>query len=208
MFDAMISGLRRVIHVPQAIRPRHATTNKECHVNGESSAIGPAIPMRDMMLRAVPELRAFAISLCGNRDRAADLVQETLTRAWARIDTFRPGSMIAWLTAILRNLFYSEYRKRRREVADSDGIHTESLAVAAAQTSAVELGDLLGALAKLTPQKREALILVGAAGFSYDEAAAICGCAVGTIKSRVNRARTILAQDLLQTGTIAACRTN
>lgn len=175
-------------------------------MSSEISAIGPAIPMRDMMLLAIPELRAFAISLCGNSDRAADLVQETLSRAWARIDTYRPGSMVAWLITILRNVFYSEYRKRRREVADSDGIHTESLVSAASQTGAVELGELLRALAKLPPQKREALILVGAAGFSYDEAAKICGCAVGTIKSRVNRARATLAEDLLKTGTTAAGR--
>jgi RNA polymerase sigma-70 factor, ECF subfamily len=88
----------------------------------------PHRPVRDVMLAAVPSLRAFAISLCGNVDRADDLVQETLLRAWANLDSFEPGTnMSAWLFTILRNLFRSEYRKRRREVEDADGFYAESL---------------------------------------------------------------------------------
>jgi len=157
--------------------------------------LDPAI--RDQVLSTVPSLRAFAISLCGNIDRADDLVQETLLRALSHIDSFEPGTnMPAWLFTILRNLFRSEYRKRRREVEDADGRYAETLKSHPEQTGRVEFGEFRAALAKLPSDQREALILVGASGFSYEDAAAICGCAVGTIKSRVNRARTRLA-DLL-----------
>ena len=152
---------------------------------------------RDQVLGTVPSLRAFAISLCGNIDRADDLVQETLLRALSHIDSFQPGTnMPAWLFTILRNLFRSEYRKRRREVEDADGRYAETLKSHPEQTGRVEFSEFRAALGKLPPDQREALILVGASGFSYEDAAAICGCAVGTIKSRVNRARTRLA-DLL-----------
>lgn len=153
--------------------------------------------LRDQMLSAVPSLRAFAISLSGNVDRADDLVQETLLRAIANIESFQPGTnMSAWLFTILRNLFRSEYRKRRREVEDTDGSYAESLKSQPEQGSHLEFKEFRAALSKLPPDQREALILVGASGFSYEEAAAICECAVGTIKSRVNRARNRLA-DLL-----------
>ena len=153
--------------------------------------------VREAMLAAVPSLRAFAISLSGNVDRADDLVQETLTRALANIDSFRPGTnMPAWLFTILRNQFRSEYRKRRREVEDSDGSYTESLKSHPEQEGRIEFAEFRAALAKLPADQREALVLVGASGFSYEEAAAICGCAVGTIKSRVNRARTRLGRML------------
>ena len=158
-------------------------------------SLDPAL--RDQMLAAVPSLRAFAISLSGNVDRADDLVQETLLRAIANIESFQPGTnMSAWLFTILRNLFRSEYRKRRREVEDADGSYAESLKSHPEQGSHLEFKEFRAALAKLPPDQREALILVGASGFSYEEAATICECAVGTIKSRVNRARTRLA-DLL-----------
>jgi RNA polymerase sigma-70 factor (ECF subfamily) len=151
--------------------------------------------VRNAVLGAVPSLRAFAISLCGNVDRADDLVQETLLRALANIDSFQPGTnMSAWLFTILRNHFRSEYRKRRREVEDSDGHYAESLKSQPAQIAQVEFAEFREALAQLPPDQREALVLVGASGFSYEEAANICSCAVGTIKSRVNRARTRLAE--------------
>jgi RNA polymerase sigma-70 factor (ECF subfamily) len=153
--------------------------------------------VKEAMLGAVPSLRAFAISLSGNVDRADDLVQETLLRAMANIDSFQPGTnMSAWLFTILRNLFRSEYRKRRREVEDTDGAYAETLKSHPEQQSRVEFEEFRTALGRLPQDQREALLLVGASGFSYEEAAAICGCAVGTIKSRVNRARTRLA-DLL-----------
>jgi RNA polymerase sigma-70 factor, ECF subfamily len=151
--------------------------------------------VRDTMLAAVPSLRAFAISLSGNVDRADDLVQETLLKALASLDSFQPGTnMSAWLFTILRNTFRSEYRKRRREVEDVDGSFAATLTSAPEQVGHIEFRELRTALDELAPDQREALILVGASGFSYEEAAQICGCAVGTIKSRVNRARTRLAQ--------------
>ena len=157
--------------------------------------LGPSV--RDAMLEVVPILRAFAISLSGHVDRADDLVQETLLRAIANIDSFEPGTNLsAWLFTILRNLFRSQYRKDRREIADSDGSYAESLVSNPGQHSRLEFDELRNALAKLSPEKREALILVGASGYSYEEAAAICSCALGTIKSRVNRARTELAEML------------
>jgi RNA polymerase sigma-70 factor (ECF subfamily) len=151
--------------------------------------------VRDAVLAAVPSLRAFAISLCGNVDRADDLVQETLLRALANITSFQPGTnMSAWLFTILRNHFRSEYRKRRREVEDGDGSYAETLKSQPEQYGRVEFEEFRTALAKLPPDQREALVLVGASGFSYEEAATICECAVGTIKSRVNRARTRLSE--------------
>jgi RNA polymerase sigma-70 factor (ECF subfamily) len=156
---------------------------------------------REMILAAVPRLRAFAISLTGSVDRADDLVQETLLRAWTHFDSFQTGTNFnAWLFTILRNLFRSDYRKRKREVADSDGIYSRCLSSVPEQTGKIELIEVRTALAKLPPEQREALILIGADGLSYEETAQICGCAVGTIKSRVNRARTRLAKMLLIDG--------
>jgi RNA polymerase sigma-70 factor (ECF subfamily) len=159
--------------------------------------MSPPNDVRGAMLAAVPSLRAFAISLCGNVDRADDLVQEALLRALANLASFQPGTnMSAWLFTILRNLFRSEYRKRRREVEDIDGSYAESLTSLPEQNSRIEINEFREALKLLPPEQREALILVGASGFSYEEAAQICECAVGTIKSRVNRARSRLADIL------------
>lgn len=153
------------------------------------------ISAKDALLASVPKLRAYSISLCGRSARADDLVQETLVKAWARIATFEPGSnMVAWLYAILRNEYYSEFRKRRREVSDDDGRHAARLATRPTQEGHIQFQDFRQALGRLAADHREALILVGASGLSYDEAAAVCGCAVGTMKSRVNRARARLAE--------------
>src|ERR671921_2320469 len=150
--------------------------------------------IRDALLAAVPSLRAFAISLIGDANRADDLVQDTIMRAWANLDRFERGTNLnAWLFTILRNLFHSEYRKRRREVEDPDGSYAGRLNVQPEQGARLDFEDFRTALSKLPAEQREALLLVGASGFSYEEAAAICGCAVGTIKSRVNRARSRLA---------------
>src|ERR671919_1496543 len=112
--------------------------------------------VRETMLAAVPSLRAFAISLCGNVDRADDLVQETLLRALANINSFQPGTnMSAWLFTILRNHFRSEYRKRRREVEDADGHYAEGLTSPEEQTAHIQFGELRQALMKLSPDQRE-----------------------------------------------------
>jgi RNA polymerase sigma-70 factor, ECF subfamily len=156
---------------------------------------GPLSPsMQSAMLAMVPGLRAFAVSLCGNIDRADDLVQETLVRAIAHIDHFQPGTNLnAWMATILRNCFLSEARKRCREVEDAEGSYVGGLRSAPEQESRIELQEFRAALAKLPFEQREALLLVGAAGFSYEDTAAICRTSTGTIKSRINRARTRLA---------------
>jgi RNA polymerase sigma-70 factor (ECF subfamily) len=142
-------------------------------------------------------LRAFAVSLCGDREHADDLVQETLFKAWNHLDSFHEGTNLkAWLFTILRNTYFSERRKRRREVEDADGSYAATLATHPEQHGHMDMQDFRAALTRLPDDQREALILVGAAGFSYEEAAEISGCAVGTIKSRVNRARNRLADML------------
>ncbi len=152
------------------------------------------------LLAAIPRLRAFALSLCGNTDRADDLVQQALVKAWGSMASFEPGSnMAAWLYTILRNEFYSEFRKRRHEVPDSDGVFAARLASYPTQEGHMEFQDFRAALFQLADDHREALILIGASGMSYEEAAQLCGCAVGTMKSRVHRARVKLAE-LLSVG--------
>jgi RNA polymerase sigma-70 factor (ECF subfamily) len=147
------------------------------------------------LLESAPSLRAFAISLTGKPERADDLVQDTLMRAWANAGSYQHGTNIkAWLFTILRNSFTSQYRKKRREVEDADGEMAARLSTPAAQEGHLSLDDLKGALGRLPEEQREAVLLVGASGFSYEEAAEICDCAVGTVKSRVNRARVRLAQ--------------
>jgi RNA polymerase sigma-70 factor (ECF subfamily) len=151
--------------------------------------------LKSDLLGAIPNLRAFAVSLCGNPDRADDLVQETLVKAWSNLGSFVEGTnMPAWLFTILRNIYYSEYRKRRREVADSEGTIAARLATAPAQNGHMDFLDFREALQKLPADQREALVLIGASGMSYEEAAGICNCAVGTMKSRVNRARNRLIE--------------
>lgn len=156
---------------------------------------GPSPSLRAELTQAIPNLRAFAMSLCGDPTRADDLVQETLLKAWDHHASFQDGTNLkAWLFTILRNLFFSEHRKRRREVEDADGHLSAQLAVPPEQLGHMDFEDFRLALQKLPTDQREALILIGAEGFSYEEAANISGCAVGTIKSRVNRARSRLTE--------------
>ncbi|WP_297111448.1 RNA polymerase sigma factor [uncultured Devosia sp.] len=153
------------------------------------------------MLATLPSLRAFAVSLTGKHDKADDLVQDTVMKAWAKQSSFEMGTNIkAWLFTILRNEFYSQMRKRGREVQDTDGAFTERLSVHPSQYGSMDLEDFKTALSKLPDDQREAIILIGASGFSYEEAAAICECAVGTMKSRVSRARTRLTELLKVSG--------
>lgn len=147
------------------------------------------------VLAALPNLRAFAMSLVRQHDKADDLVQSTIMKAWAKQDSFQAGTnMKAWLITILRNEFYSQMRKKGREVQDTDGVFTERMAVHPGQYGSLDMQDFKKALDQLPDDQREAIILVGASGFAYEEAAEICGCAVGTIKSRVSRARMTLKE--------------
>ena len=150
--------------------------------------------LRDQMLTAVPRLRAFAVSFTGHREHADDLVQDTLLRAWTNIDKFERGTNLeAWLFTILRNQFHSEYRKRRREVEDANGSHAARLKTYPEQHGHLDYEDFRAALTRLPSEQREALLLVGAQGMSYEEAAHMTGVALGTIRSRVSRARSRLA---------------
>jgi RNA polymerase sigma-70 factor (ECF subfamily) len=151
------------------------------------------------MVALLPNLRAFAISLCGDVDRADDLVQDTLLKAWKHLESFTEGTNLrAWLFTILRNTFLSDLRRRREEVSlDAEPDYANYFGVAAEQPGRLGESEVRRALAELNPDQRAAIILVGAEGFTYEEAAIICDCAVGTIKSRVNRAR-IRLLELLQ----------
>jgi RNA polymerase sigma-70 factor, ECF subfamily len=149
----------------------------------------------DDMVALVPQLHSFARSLCRDGTRAEDLVQEALLRAFSNLDRFTPGTNLkAWLFTIVRNEHYSQLRRRKFEAV---GVDTDSLpepSVPPDHDGELELRDLNRALDKLSPGQRNALMLVSSSGFSYEEAAKICGCAVGTIKSRVARARDTLME--------------
>jgi RNA polymerase sigma-70 factor, ECF subfamily len=154
-----------------------------------------SIEFRKDLLAVIPNLRAFGMSLIGSADRADDLVQETLMKAWAKQSSFEQGTNLkAWLFTILRNEFYTQMRKKGREVSDSDGIHAAKLAGHPEQMGHLDFEDFRKALELLPADQKEAIVLVGGSGFSYEEAAEICDCAIGTIKSRVSRARTRLAE--------------
>lgn len=165
----------------------------EAVARGEARPI-PMDPREELPLH-LPAMRAFAISLTRNMAAADDLVQDAVVKAWSSFDKFEPGTnMRAWLFTILRNTFYSGVRKRRRDIADPDGIHTASLFEKPAHDGRLAMKDFLVAFNRLTPVHREVLILVGASGFSNEEAAAMTGVAIGTVKSRASRARLRLAE--------------
>jgi RNA polymerase sigma-70 factor (ECF subfamily) len=150
---------------------------------------------RDRLPGALPKLRAFAISLTRDVAAADDLVQDTILKAWSNMDKFDPATNLdAWLFTILRNTFYSSLRRTRREVADPDGAHAAGLAVRPAHDSRLAFQDFQRAFDTLSPEHREVLILVGASGFSCEEAADMMGVAIGTVKSRASRARKRLAE--------------
>jgi RNA polymerase sigma-70 factor (ECF subfamily) len=156
---------------------------------------------RQDLVRLIPHLRAFARSLCGDATAADDLAQDAMLKAWDARASFQTGTnMKAWAFMILRNQFYSDRRRSWRQ-SQLDPETAERTLVAVDDPAArVALDELRLGLAMLPPEQREAIILVGAGGFAYEEAAEICGCAVGTVKSRVSRARRAL-QTILEQGT-------
>ncbi|WP_338575681.1 sigma-70 family RNA polymerase sigma factor [Brevundimonas olei] len=174
---------------PNAIEPPPSTPDP-----GRSPDLTNPANWRAMLACQIPALRAFAFSLARNRADADDLVQETLVKAWTHRTRFEAGTNLrAWLFTILRNSWYTGAARRRREVADEEGRHAAGLTAEPSQEWTAELTALRTALNALPPEHRKAIIMVGAAGLSYQEAADIAGCAVGTVKSRVNRARRRLA---------------
>jgi RNA polymerase sigma factor (sigma-70 family) len=166
----------------------------------------PDPEFKDQLAAVIPHLRAFGRSLSGSRDLADDLVQETLLKAWAARERFQAGTnMRAWTFIILRNLFLSQMRRARFKGEWDELTASKILAAPASQDRHIELSDMQRALMHLPQPQREALILVGAGGFAYEEAAEICGCAVGTIKSRVARGRVAL-EGLLSSGKLPSRR--
>jgi len=161
---------------------------------------------KKQLATVIPHLRAFGRSLSGSRDLADDLVQETLLKAWAARQRFQAGTnMRAWTFIILRNLYLSQMRRARFKGEWDDLVADRLLAAPASQDRHVELNDMQRALLHLPQPQREALILVGAGGFAYEEAAEICNVAVGTIKSRVARGRVAL-ETLLTEGQLPSRR--
>lgn len=164
---------------------------------GQGGGDAPPMDPRDELVTHLPAMRAFALSLTRNASQADDLVQDTVVKAWSHFDRFLPGTNLrAWLFTILRNTFYSTRRRTVREVSDSDGALVGALAEKPAHDGRLQMADFMRAFSQLPDEQREALALVGASGFSYEEAAGMCGVAVGTVKSRANRARARLAQIL------------
>jgi RNA polymerase sigma-70 factor, ECF subfamily len=149
---------------------------------------------RNELVAIMPSLRAFARGLCGNRDLADDLAQDALTRAWAARLSFAKGTNFrAWIYIILRNQFYTTIRKNSKMVSWDPDIAARQLIAPDSQHAIINLKDVEKALQKLPPEQREVLMLVGAGGIAYEEAAQIMGCAIGTIKSRLARGRAALA---------------
>lgn len=159
------------------------------------------ITFKKELVAAIPHLRAFARSLCNDPTQADDLAQEALAKAWKARNSFEPGTSIkAWTFMILRNQFYSEKRRSWRTAPLDMEMAENTLVANDNPTVPMELLELRAALAKLPDDQREALILVGAGGMAYEEAAQVCQCAVGTIKSRVSRARRALETLLSEAG--------
>ncbi|ALG60095.1 sigma-70 family RNA polymerase sigma factor [Citromicrobium bathyomarinum] len=162
-------------------------------MSGHPAPAADPVEFKRELTGVVPHLRAFARGLCGRPDMADDLVQETLMKAWAAQERFEPGtSMRAWTFVILRNAYLTDMRRNRFRGEYDENVAERILTAPAGQEEPIHLSDMHRALLTLPPERREALLLVGAGGFSYEEAANICGCAVGTIKSRVGRARAAL----------------
>lgn len=173
----------------------------------ESSHQAPVEPpvfdetlFREELTSLIPHLRAFARSLCGNPTLADDVAQDAMLKAWNAREKYQPGTnMKAWTFTILRNQFYSIKRRSWRATSLEPEVAEQTIVAVDNVENSMRLNELRKALGELSDDQREALILVGASGLSYEEAAEICGCATGTVKSRVSRARKTLA-DVMSSG--------
>lgn len=173
---------------------------------GEHSMIDDHHPFHDLLPPQLAQLRRRALKLTANEHRAQDLVQATLLKAWTNRASFHPDTNLrAWLFTIMRNTFFSDLRKLRREVEDVDGVRAGAMSDAPRQVDALALKELIAAIAHLPPAQSRPLVLMGAYGFSQLEAADACGCTIGTIKSRVSRSRAmlslLLSHDAIDAGT-------
>ena len=161
---------------------------------GAVAAIDPDKVFRDQLVALLPSLRAFARGLCGHREMADDLAQDTMMRAWAARESYTQGTNFrAWMFMIMRNQFYTTIRKISRMTSLDPEVAERVLVVAPAQQNGINVDDVAKALQKLPAEQREVLLLIGANGLSYEEAAEVVGCAMGTVKSRLARGRTALA---------------
>ncbi len=166
-------------------------------LNDIAAAGSAHLALKDDLVALLPDLRAFARFMCRERESADDLVQNTVLAALDKQAQFTPGTNLkGWLFTIMRNRFYSDLRTLRRRPAAIDQADIAPLAAIDNPEATLELKELSSALFRLSPQAREALVLVGAGGFSYEEAAGLCGCSVGTLKARVSRARKQLAEQM------------
>ena len=149
---------------------------------------------RDQLVAMIPQLRSFARGLCGWRDMADDLAQDTMTRAWSARASYTPGTNFrAWMFMIMRNQFYTSIRKSARMTSLDPEVAERTLVQMPEQQHHIHVDDVAKALQKLPHEQREVLLLIGANGVSYEEASEIIGCAIGTIKSRLARGRKALA---------------
>ncbi|ATQ69873.1 sigma-70 family RNA polymerase sigma factor [Methylosinus trichosporium] len=194
---ALLSRERRRKGAARIFAP--APRVREWREENDERASPATARLRAEMVRAMPQLRALALSLCSDPDHADDLVQEAVARALSRLALFEEGTnLVGWLFTILRNFYYSDYHKRRRETADPDGRHAATLVDAPTQEHLVELLQVDRVLARLPAEQREALTLVAVGGCTYEEAALICKCPVGTVRSRISRARGELTRVLVE----------
>lgn len=204
--EHLASMLRTAFGDPLALLPSDSVDASLSRLDAVLSRMGETLgdEMRAGLSAAAPALRAYALSLSRNESRADDLVQETMLKAWKNHARFEPGTNLqAWLSTILRNLFISELRKTKREVEDVDGTIAGTLSVEPSQGDRLEVRDLQAAMGRLTPEQRDAIILVTVKDVPYHKAAAMLGCPVGTLKTRVCRARDRLAEMLGHEGRTA-----
>ncbi len=168
------------------------------------------VPFHDALLEIVPQLRAYAKVLCRGRDTADDLVQNTLLKAWEKKNDIRDLDCIkSWALTIMRNEFRTEWRRRKFEVEDKNGLWADTLTVEPCQSAVLDLQDLERTLYKISEERREAIVLIFVHELSYEDAAKVVGCAVGTMKSRVNRARSELLEHLHKTSiNVEHCQEN
>jgi RNA polymerase sigma-70 factor (ECF subfamily) len=191
---APLISARRRTRTPRPLGPIPARLHERLEAAEARSAPDTA-RLEAEIVRAMPQLRILALSLCGDPDHADDLVQEAVARGLSRIFLFEDGTnLVGWLFTILRNFHYTDYHKRRRETDDPDGRHAATLIDAPTQEHRIELLDVNRALDALPAEQRDALTLVAIGGHSYEETALLCNCPVGTVRSRISRARSELAR--------------
>lgn len=183
--------------VPRPRRQHHIWTETEIGPFDPASGSPIRRVMKEEIVALLPDLRAFARFMCREREAADDLVQNTVLAALDKQAQFTPGTNLkGWLFTIMRNRFYSDLRTQRRRPLTIDNEAAAPLAAVDNPEATLALKELSSEIWKLNPQSREALVLIGAGGFSYEEAASLCGCSVGTLKARVSRARRYLSERL------------